>query len=69
VRSCSADHGVACTVCRKEADVTTTVDIVGVEALDEAQRPDDRDGHQVSPAIRELVSLLAQSYARMPLFP
>jgi len=49
--------------------VPTTVDMVGVEALDEAQRPDDRDGDQVSPAIRELASLLAQSYARMPLFP
>jgi len=51
---------------RKEAEVTTTVDIVDIEELDEAERPDDGDGSQVSPAIRELVSLLGQSYARMP---
>ena len=46
--------------------MTTTVDIVDIEELDEAERPDDGDGSQVSPAIRELVSLLGQSYARMP---
>ena len=67
MRGCSADDGVHCRV--KEAEVTTTVDMVDVEVLDEAERPDHPAGRPVSPAIRELVSLLAQSYARMPLFP